>query len=193
MGTRAAFIFAGAALLAVGVATLLLRNAEPRYQGRTLEQWEFRYSILTPDDPKAREAMVVLATNHLLFLIQILSCDTSPRRLLEAKLPKAILNTTLVDDFVYRRGPRRRAFSAAQAIQAAGTNAVAAIAPLTALAKSSNESVAVGAVWALTGIGPPALPAVRELMRSTNHFAREAATNALEELHRTALTNTPAQ
>src|SRR5207249_1152837 len=102
MPPRAAYIFAVVMRLAVAIAALLLRKDEPRYKGRTLEQW-IKVNSQRPDDPEAREAIVIITTNSLSLLVARLASDTSWGSRLEAKLPGFLRTNTIITPLIYRQ------------------------------------------------------------------------------------------
>jgi len=180
MATRAAFIFVVAALLAA--ATLLLRNDEPSYKGRTLQQW-----IMACDHwqeaREAREAIGIITTSSAPTLIRWVSLDTTPRVGLAKKLPKFIRETRLAEDYIFRKRNYIRVSQALYAFHLAGTNAAFAVPALANLAAVPDP--ARGAFWALDTlphIGPPALPVICQAMTNRNQGIRFAAVSSLLRL-----------
>jgi len=182
MATRAAFIFAGAALLAAGVGMLLLGNAEPSYGGRTLLQW-ITTSSQWQEARAAREVIGIITTNSAPTLIRWVSLDTTPRLGLAKKLPNFIRQTRLMEDYIYRKRNYVRVSQALFAFQLAGTNAAFAVPALAKLATAPNPTpTAVPALETLSRIGPPALPSISQAMTNRNRSILFSAVSSLSRL-----------
>jgi len=170
MATRAALILAGAVLLAIAIAVLLSRTAEPRFKGRTLEQW-IQANSQRPHDSEAREAIVTITTNSVPILLQRLAADTSSESRLEAKLPASLRENSIINRLIYRQ--RDRAAYSVRAFKISGTNAACAIPAVAQLLIYHNSlQVKAEASIILSEIGPAALPAIRQAMSSTNALVR---------------------
>jgi hypothetical protein len=185
MPTRAALILAGAALLAVATAVLLLRNPEPRYKGRTLEYW-IQCNRQSPGDPDAREAIVSITTNNVPLLLQRLTADTSSEERLAAKVAASLRKNTIIrrfiiDHFLYRQ--RYRAACSVRAFRVSGTNAASA-APEVAQLLNGRYSLMVKthAILILTEFGPSALPSIRQAMKNPDAHVRGMAVYAAGQL-----------
>jgi HEAT repeat protein len=180
MGIRAAFILVGAVLLAVAIAVLVPRNAELRFDGRTLDQW-IQANSQRPDDLEAREAILTITTNSVPLLLQRLAADTSSESRLEAKLPASLRKNPVINRFLYRQ--RYRAACSVRAFRITGTNAACAIPAVAQLLGDRYPTqVKVEAIIILSDIGQAALPAIRQAMRSTDVLVRGLAVHATGRL-----------
>jgi hypothetical protein len=183
---RAAIIFAAAVLLAVAIATLLLfRNDEPGYKGRPLSDWIWT-NRQNPDDPEAREAIVVITTNSVPVLIRWLGRDTRFEENLERKLPSFMRTNNLISRYMSRG--RYRTACSAKAFKISGTNATCAIPPLTKLlAHTNSTTVKVHATMALSCIGPAALTSLRQAAMNPDSLVRGLAVVGLRRLGTNAI------
>jgi hypothetical protein len=180
MAQRVALIFAGALLLVIAAAMVLHPSQEPRHKGRTLEQW-IQANSQRPDDPVAREAILTITTSSVPLLLQRLRADTTPEERLEAKLPTFLRTNTIISRLLHRQ--RYRAAYSVRAFKVSGTNAASAIPAVAQLLGEPNRtSVKVDAILILSGIGPAALPSIRQAMRSPEVLVRGLSVHATGRL-----------
>jgi hypothetical protein len=167
-------------LLAAVVAVLLLRNADPRYKGRTLEQWIHANSQM-PDDPEAREAILTITTNSVPMLLHRLAADTRSEERWEAKLPAFLRKNPIINRFLHRQ--RYRAACSVRAFMLSGTNAACAAPALAQLLSGPNpQAVKLSAIIILSNLGPAALPSMRQAMNSPDAFVRGLAVFGIGQL-----------
>jgi HEAT repeat protein len=175
-----ALTLAGAVLLIAASAALLLRNDEPRFKGRTLKDW-IRLSHQTSGDPEIREAIIAITTNSVPLLVQRLAANTGWEGRLDARLPMYLRTNTLITPFLFRR--RDPAYYAESALRISGTNAACAVPALAELLSESHpRRVQLQAILILCDIGPAALPAMRQAMRSSDHLMRNIAVEAISKM-----------
>jgi hypothetical protein len=167
--------------LAITLAVLMPHDDEPRYNGRTLEQW-IQINVRSPQDPQAREAIITITTNSVPLLVQRrLTHDTRLESWLKAKLPAFLRKNTIISRFLYRK--TYRAACAVRAFKVSGTNAACAIPAMVQLLNASNAlQMKVEATIILSEIGPPALPSIQHAMRSPDSLVRALAIQTTEEL-----------
>ncbi len=176
MARRAAYIFIGAVILAAAIATLLNRNPEPRYNGRTLEQWMKIYNQ-NQNNYGARDAISIMAPNSIPTLIRWLRRGT-----VLARMPAFVRDNDTIRNFIVRMTVRDHDLYAIQAFELAGTNAVGAVPALLELIANGTEWQADISVRVLSIIGPGGVPPIRQALTNRHWLVRRIAAERLASL-----------
>ena len=155
--------------MAITLFVLLTRENEPSYQGQPLTEWLMR-SRSPQTRPEAEDAIRHIGTNALPFLLEWVHYD-SPRysfKSLVKKLPGAITPLP-VRRWANKDFKADRAMAAAFAFAALGDEARFAIPELTtAMTNSAATNASLRAIYALSGIGKAAIPALTAQIANTN-------------------------
>jgi hypothetical protein len=164
--------------LTIAIGTFLIRSQEPRYNGRTLEQW-IKIFNRNAENREARDAIRILATKSIPILVRWLRSDpTKPLR----RMPALLRRNKVIRDFVMFKMNRHHDMYALQAFALAGTNAAGTVPTLAGLVTNGTRFEAVMSVNALSLIGPGGVPSLRQALTNRDHFVRAAPAERLSFL-----------
>jgi hypothetical protein len=173
---RKVLIILGLIGLAVVCFVTLKPHDEPKYQGRYLREWIAIHRDSSPRSAKGAEAdhaILTIGTNGLPILLEWIR-NAQPaawRTTLYQNLPARIRNNPGVDRWLLAAS--YRALNSSEAIYVFGTNAISAMAELETIMNNRTDSASASlAVWALGGIGEPALPVLQRAFADTNQSQR---------------------
>lgn len=172
-------------LLALVVVWGSWGEAQPRYQGRTLQEWATARVCGRPSGffNTADEAIRAIGTNGIPTALGWITSDPSAskiavfrRRLAQWALPQAA-KKVLLRPFEQRE---IRGHFADHCFFLWGTNAASAIPDLAYIARTNRNMVTADwAVIALGRIGPPSVPRLIEVAADRNSLARAKALDVL--------------
>jgi hypothetical protein len=172
---RTLLIVAAFVGLAILLAVLLPYDDEPRYKGQTLGEWVKAHDYARSGTARreATDAIIVITTNSVPVLVRWLSWDPAPQETLANKLPDFISYNRFLGPLIHQTNKLFRLNLAMKAFMVSETNAICAIPALTQLITNRKSWFAKHqALYALSCIGPLALPSIRQGINDPNPKVR---------------------
>ncbi|MBI1178171.1 hypothetical protein GC207_12120 [bacterium] len=157
-----------AGVFAFGIWFFLLRNTEPKYEGRNLSEWIKIYGSSGPltDRQQAAFAIQAIGTNALPYLLEWINYEPSNLRLgIWSRFGGRLQGIPFVHQILY--GNMERAYATQNAFEVLGTLAAPAIPILSDQARKTDRVYSRGgALVSLIYIGPDSIPALTNLATS---------------------------
>ena len=163
-----------AVVLAAGVLTLA-KPGEPFYRGHSLSHWLNEAEVAGSED--ARTAVRAIGTNAIPLLVYWITYHPPAFRQKLALFAVKHEHENLFD-LLYGQEQTKATIG----FQILGTNAAPALPAIVAKIRETPNRYAFNAIWALSSLGPQALPYLTNELAATNWMYRRAVIESITQL-----------